>query len=140
LAGVVERLVGFVAEVARNLQIEVEAGYDLSRWGDSMKLLHALQVQAQALIDLAQVACALLGLQSSTYVDAGRKLLGEGLLGVEDFNDYKKIVGFRNVVVHAYLAVNLSIGDEVLRERKFFKAVELAEKLWRGLKERGIDP
>lgn len=42
--GVVGRLLGTIAEFTKRIDEEVDKGYDLSRWSDLMKFLHALQV------------------------------------------------------------------------------------------------
>ncbi len=41
----------------------------------------------------------------------------------------RSLVGFRSIVVHEYLAVDLRLVDEVLRERRYRRVLLLAEKL-----------
>ncbi len=138
--GAVKRLLKVVLDVTRNLDREVDKGYDLAEWGDQMKLLHALQVQAQALIDLVQRAASLLGHAPSTYVDSGRALLREGVLSEDDFRLFRAVVGFRNVIVHGYADVDLELVDSILRGREYRRLLSLAERVYLHLAERGLDP
>lgn len=138
--GVLGKLLDAIAELTRRIDEEVERGYDLSRWGDAMKFLHALQVQAQALIDMVQRAAAALGHAPSTYTDAAASLLKVGVIDEEDFRFFRAVVGFRNIVVHEYLAVDMRIVDRILREREYRSVLLLAEKVYLKLRERGVDP
>lgn len=139
--GALERLLSTIIEITRNIDDEVEKGYDLSRWGDQMKFLHALQVQAQALLDMVQHAASLLGYAPSTYIEAGRLLLKEKVMSEEEFKFYRAVVGFRNIVVHEYIRVDLNLVEEILKVRRYRKILELAESIVNKLRERGIiDP
>ena len=138
--GVIEGLLRFITEVTGRLDEEVEAGYNLERWGDQMKFLHALQLQAQALIDLFQRACALLGRIPSTYIESGRILVEKGLLTERDFRFYRSVVGFRNVLVHGYTRVNLEMVREILEKKLYRSILVLANKVYGELKRRGLDP
>lgn len=138
--GVIERLIGIIINITKNLDMEVEKGFNLSKWGDQMKFLHALQVQAQALIDLVQRIASLMGYTPSTYIESGKVLLNEGLMNEEDFKLYRAIVGFRNIVVHEYAEVNMSLVENLLRKREYRKILDLAEKIYRKAKIKGLDP
>lgn len=138
--GVVSRIVGAIAEYTRSIDCEVEKGFDLREWGDLMKYLHGLQVQARLLIDLFQRASSLLGYVPSTYVSAGEVLLKEGVIGEEDFDFYCSVVGFRNIVVHECLSVDVRIVEDILRSRSYRRVLLLAEKIYSRLRERGLDP
>lgn len=138
--GVIERLIGIIINITKNLDMEVEKGFNLSKWGDQMKFLHALQVQAQALIDLVQRIASLMGYTPSTYIESGKVLLNEGLMNEEDFKLYRAIVGFRNIVVHEYVEVNMSLVENLLRKREYRKILDLAEKIYRKAKIKGLDP
>ncbi len=138
--GVIERLIGNLVSITRNLDDEVEKGFDLSKWGDQMKFLHALQIQAQALIDLVQRVASLMGYTPSTYIESGKILLNEGFIDEEDFKFYKAIVGFRNIIVHEYVEINMKIVENILRRREYRKILRLAERIHKKVKERGLDP
>lgn len=138
--GAVGRLLSVIGELTRRIDEEVEKGYDLSRWGDEMKFFHALQIQAQALIDMTQRAAAALGHAASIYTDAAAFLFREGLIDEEDFRFFKAVVGFRNVVVNEYVSVDLSVVDRILGKREYRRVLTLAEKVYTGLRKRGVDP
>jgi len=93
-----------------------------------MMLLHALQIQAQALIDIVVRAASLLGYAPSTPSEALQSLLNEGVITVSEVEFLKKVIGFRNIVVHEYVDVDLSIVDDILRNRKYRELVYIAEK------------
>ena len=49
-----------------------------------MKFLHALQLQAQVLIDMVQRAAALMGEPTQSYAEAGAALARRGVFSPED--------------------------------------------------------
>jgi len=138
--GVVSKIVGAIVEYTRNIDREVERCFNLNEWGDLMKYLHGLQVQAQLLIDLFQRASSLLGYVPSTYVNAGEILLREGIIDEKDFSFYRSVVGFRNIVVHEYLPVDIRIVEDILHSRSYRRVLLLAEKIYSRLRKRGLDP
>jgi len=91
-------------------------------------------------MDLAQRAAAALGHAPSTYADAAAALLRGGVIGPDDHRFLKAVIGFRNVVVHEYLAVDTEIVDRILSKREYRRVLTLAEKIYRELKRRGLDP
>jgi len=72
-----------------------------------MKFLHALQLQAQVLIDMVQRAAALMGEPTQSYAEAGAALARRGVFSPEDLRLYRAVVGFRNVLVHGYTSVDM---------------------------------
>lgn len=110
-------LLGYIAKLTAYLDSIVERGYDLNNWDDLMRILHALQLQAQALVDVVQRVASLMGEPAQTYIEAGEALLRLGILNAEDFRLYRSIVGFRNVVVHGYISINIDQVDEILKNR-----------------------
>ena len=125
----VRALLEFIAKLTAYLDGVVERGYDLSNWDDLMRILHALQLQAQALIDMAQRAASLLGEPAQTYMEAGEALRRHGVLDPQDLTLYRSVVGFRNVVVHGYVSLDTAKVEEVLRKRLYRRILELAEKI-----------
>ena len=126
--------------MAKNLDREVDKGFDLSQWGEQMKFLHALQLQAQALIDLVQHACSLLGLMPSTYIESGKLLHAKGIFSKEEFKFYRAVVGFRNVLIHQYTSIDLKVVEKILKAKEYRRVLMLAEKVYRELEHRGLDP
>ncbi len=55
------------------------------------------------------------GLPQTAY-EAGHLLLEKGILGIEDLEIFRKIVGFRNVISHDYMSINKGIVYSILTE------------------------
>jgi len=51
-----------------------------------------------------------------TAYEAGHLLLEKGILGIEDLEIFRKMVGFRNVVGHDYLRIDKRIVYAILTE------------------------
>lgn len=122
-------LAEYIAKLAEYLDQEVSRGFDLSDFSQLLKFLHALQMQAQALIDMAQRAAALLGEPTNSYVLAGVVLARRGVFSQEDLKFYRAVVGFRNVVVHGYLEVDVGRVAGILARREYRRLVDLAMKI-----------
>jgi len=58
----------------------------------------------------------------------------------EDLTLFRRVLGFRNVVVHEYVSIDLGLVERVLRSREYRRVLELAEKVFRELAKRGCDP
>jgi uncharacterized protein YutE (UPF0331/DUF86 family) len=99
-----------------------------------------IQVQAQVLVDIAARAASALGLEVEGYVDAGYKLRTAGIIDEEDFRLYRRVVGFRNIVVHGYCSVSAETVREVIRGRRCRGVARLGLKVFDELRRRGFDP
>ncbi|MGC9105569.1 MAG: DUF86 domain-containing protein [Thermoprotei archaeon] len=102
---------------------------DLGDWVVFYSALHLLQSQAQALIDLFQRACSLKGLACESYYNAGERLKELGIISEDDLRFYKKVVGFRNLVVHEYARVDQSRVREIVSRKDYRRVLELARKV-----------
>ena len=91
--------------------------------------IYLLQTQAQALIDLAQRAATLMGMEVSGYVDAGEKLAVLGVINHEELKFYRSVVAFRNVVIHQYAVVDLEIIRRIIANREYRRVTEIARKI-----------
>ncbi|MEB3860251.1 MAG: DUF86 domain-containing protein [Desulfurococcales archaeon] len=98
---------------------------DVVRW---LALLHALQVQAQASLDLVARLSSLLGHTPSTPVEAIEALLLNKLITREEAAFLRRVVGFRNIVVHEYTAGSREIVETIVSERDHIKLAKLVEK------------
>jgi len=138
---ILERLLERLVELTKRLDEVNEEGYDLEDWRDQMMLLHALQLHSQIVIDIALRAAALLGYTPSSGYMAAKVLREEGVLGEDDARLLRSIIGFRNIVVHEYTGIRLEIVDEILREKRYYLGLRLAEKIIEALRGRGVvDP
>jgi len=104
-------------------------------------VLHTLQVASQALIDLAAHAVAEAGLGVPDRYAALPELLAKaGALSDDETVTFRKIVGFRNVLVHGYTSVSRQLVREILVERRFKDLERLALKIVEWARKHGVDP
>ena len=47
----------------------------------------------------------------------------------EDFRLYRAVVGFRNVLVHGYLSVDLGVLEDIIRNRRYRVVLRLAGRI-----------
>jgi len=99
--GVLSRLLNHVSEVIAKIDILSESG--LKSWVEELAALHALQIQAQALIGMFICVAAELGYSPETPFEAGRALLGENMLSHEEYELFRRVAGFRNILTRTHL-------------------------------------
>jgi uncharacterized protein YutE (UPF0331/DUF86 family) len=79
--------------------------------------LHRLQTSIQALIDIAAYVVGSLGIptpqHSADLIDA---LGGAGLISAEKSGNYRKMIQFRNRVVHLYNRIDPSMVRQILEQ------------------------
>lgn len=116
---VVERHLLALDAAVRNLQRH--AGRPLEDLEDDLDeqwiVLHGLQVCAQNVLDVATHLCASAGQDSDDYTAAIDGLARLGILPRDFATGFRAIAGFRNVVVHGYLEVDLETVHAVLNGR-----------------------
>lgn len=88
-----------------------------------------LQLAAQNALDIATHLAAAAGFDSVDYATAIDRLATAGVLSPEFAARFRGIAGFRNVLVHGYLEVDLALLHHLLHERladfaEFARAVE----------------
>ncbi|MCX8137864.1 MULTISPECIES: DUF86 domain-containing protein [Pyrobaculum] len=66
---------------------------------------------------------------------AARYLAEKGVFTQEEAAFFKKVVGFRNVIVHQYLAVDVDLVKRVLESREYRKVLSLAEKIYKAVQD-----
>ncbi len=104
-------------------------------------VLHILQVSSRALIDLASHIIAEAGIAIvDKYSSIPKILEGNGILGREDSTLFRKIIGFRNIVVHCYTRVSDKILLDILENRSYRDILRLAAEISRWARSRDIDP
>jgi uncharacterized protein YutE (UPF0331/DUF86 family) len=79
---------------------------------------HTLQIAVQAALDVAShiVSERRLG-EPSTNRELFERLAANGWLGTEQVGRLRDMVGFRNILVRGYGAVNVSIVEDIVRHR-----------------------
>jgi uncharacterized protein YutE (UPF0331/DUF86 family) len=111
LAALREALAGLSKHAGRSAQ-ELAANSDL-RWA----VERGLQLCTQNVLDIATHIAAAAGLDAPDYASAIDRLVEIAVLPAEFAARLRRIAGFRNVLVHGYLRVDLKIVEEVLAER-----------------------
>jgi uncharacterized protein YutE (UPF0331/DUF86 family) len=104
-------------------------------------VLHALQVASQALINLAAHVAAEAGLcVPERYAALPELLARAGALGEGEATTLRRIIGFRNIVVHGYAGVSRQLVRGIMAEHKFRDLEELALRVVEWARARGVDP
>ena len=136
--GSLARLMNTVAEMAARLDELRERG--LRDWVEELAALHALQVQAQALLDMVMRAAAELGYAPTSPREAAEILTAEGLLSREDYVLVRRVAGLRDIVVHGYAVVDMELVRRIISGREYARLVVLASKILEEAGRRGLDP
>lgn len=84
-----------------------------SRW----MVERGLQLCAQSALDVATHIAASRGRDVPDYASAIDELGRLGVLSREFASEFRSVAGFRNVLVHGYLDVDLNVLCSILRER-----------------------
>ncbi len=111
LAALREALSNLRRHAGRSAQ-ELRTDADL-RW----TVERGLQLCAQNALDIATHLAAASGLDSPDYATAIDRLAELAVLSPEFASRLRPIAGFRNVLVHGYLQVDLNVLERVLREK-----------------------
>lgn len=103
--------------------------------------LHMMQTSAQALLDMSYRLLSMLGEKPpASYSEAAIMLEKHGVLSREEAALLRRIAGFRNIVVHAYLALNMKLVHSILGGRKYRDMLIFASKLLQTAAQSSIDP
>lgn len=111
LAALREVLANLRRHAGRSAQ-ELRANADL-RWA----VERGLQLCVQNALDIATHLAAASGLDAPDYASAIDRLAELSVLPAEFAARLRPIAGFRNVLVHGYLQVDLSVVEEVLKNK-----------------------
>ena len=104
-------------------------------------VLHILQTSIQALIDIGTRVLSEMGVKPpSIYREIAKSLKDEEFLTDDESELMAKIIGFRNILVHGYLAINLELLKEILSAKKYNDIMKLAIKIVEKAQQLGIDP
>jgi uncharacterized protein YutE (UPF0331/DUF86 family) len=100
------RHVDHLADLQQRVKGPDDLRRDLSLHND---VLFSLLMVAQLVIDIAGELCARRGIRFESYVEAVRGLSGVGGMTPEVVEELAHLPGFRNVVVHEYLALDFDL-------------------------------
>lgn len=116
---VIRRHLAALREALANLRrhagcraVELRANADL-RW----TVERGLQLCVQNALDIATHLAAASGLDSPDYATAIDRLAELSVLSAEFAARLRPMAGFRNILVHGYLQVDLEILERILREK-----------------------
>lgn len=76
-----------------------------------------LQLAAQNALDVASHICSAVGQDPDTYRAAIDGLVETGALPADFGERFRRVAGFRNVLVHGYLEVDLDLVADILNEQ-----------------------
>jgi len=136
--GALARLASTVSRMTAKLDDLAAAG--LQGWVEELAALHALQVQARALLDMMLRVAAELGYSPEHPSEAAGILVGEGIISREDYEFVRRVIGFRNIVVHEYASVDMELVRGILEGREYRRVAALAAKILLEAERRGLDP
>lgn len=111
LAALREALANLRRHAGRSAQ-DLRANADL-RWA----VERGLQLCTQNTLDVATHLAAASGLDAPDYATAIDRLAELSVLSAEFTTRLRPLAGFRNVLVHGYLQVDLSVVEDVLRHK-----------------------
>ena len=137
--GVLARLESTAADMTSKLDRLAERLKTWS-WVEELATLHALQVEAQALLDTVMRLAAELGYRPTSPREAARRLYDEGLLGREELDLTARVTGFQNTVLHEYAGVNMDLVYGIVPGREYRRLAALAARLLERSESLGLDP
>ncbi len=135
---VLSRLSDVINDMPRKLDLVREKGLDY--WITELATLHALQVQAQALLDMILRPASELGYRPESPGEAARHLLEEGFLTMEEYDFVRRIIGLQDIIVHGYATVDMDLVERVIRNGEYRRLARLAGNLLEKAVEYGLDP
>jgi len=103
--------------------------------------LYTLQTAIQALIDVGLRFLVEIGRKPpQQYSDIGKMLEEDGVFTKSDSTLFRRIVGFRNIIVHRYLGIDVDLLKRIINEKLYHDIARLALKIIEEAEKRGIDP
>ena len=136
-----ERLLETISKHVELLNNALKRGIN---WDDTLELyaiLHALQIHAQAVIDYLLHTCSILNITVETPITCITELERRKLLTEKEANTLKRLVRFRNIVVHEYGAIDIDKVRKVINERGYYNVLLTIYKIHEYLRNNKIlDP
>ena len=103
--------------------------------------LHMLQVLVQSLIDMMYHYISEKGLKPpGTYSEAVSFMVKLKIFNENEAKIIKSMIGFRNILVHGYLSINLDTVREILQHRKYRELLVFSKKILEVALKEGVDP
>ncbi|MGC9153539.1 MAG: type VII toxin-antitoxin system HepT family RNase toxin [Vulcanisaeta sp.] len=103
-------------------------------------VLHMLQVAIQALIDMGSHIMVEKGLKApSTYSEIPIYLNQSGIISGDDTTLFRRMIGFRNVLVHNYSQISIDVLRDILAKALYRDLLKIAVRLYEYAVSNGID-
>ena len=91
-------------------------------FNDYLAMERALQILVESFIGFSRYSLQMcFDQKSSKSVEALGHLYHNGVFTKNEYETYKKIVGFRNVLVHDYLNLDSAITAQIVRKKEYQK-------------------
>ena len=104
-------------------------------------VLHLMQVAIQAMIDLGSRVVVELGYKiPSTYSELPLILKELNAIDDSEVALMRRIIGFRNIVVHGYTRISITLVKRIMEERKYRDILILSVKILNYALDKNIDP
>ena len=136
-----ERLLEHISRHVDILDNAMRRGID---WSDTLQVysvLHALQIHAQAIIDYLLHTCATLKIPVETPITCIEELEKKGFVETHEAIGLKRLVRFRNLIVHEYSSIDLERVKNVVYTKGYKRVFKVILKLHERLeKEKLLDP
>ena len=116
---VVRRHLAEMRRAVANLKQHSDASATRLRADSDLRWMveRGLQLCTQNAIDVATHLSSSAGLDASDYATAIDRLAELGVLPVDFTSVFRNVAGFRNVLVHGYLDVDLDVIEQILSAR-----------------------
>ena len=136
-----ERLLEQILRHTSMLDEVLERGID---WADTLQVysvLHAPQIHAQATIDYLLHTCAAIGASAETPIRCIEELEQRNIIAPGRAEELKRLVRFRNLIVHGYAPIDLERVKKVFHGRGYRRITEYVLDLHKRLEAEGtLDP
>ncbi len=136
-----EKLLETIISHSNIIDEAVKRGID---WSDTLQLyavIHTLQIHAQAVIDYILHTCSILGVGVETPILCIAELRRRGLVSSEEEELLKRLVRFRNIVVHGYTTVDVNRVKAIVESKGYWSATRIVSKIQAELEKRNLlDP
>ena len=87
---------------------------------EEQAMLHSLQITIENAIGKARHILKLHNKKVPVNAyDLFEELKSQGFIQLEELNQWKKIIGLRNTIVHEYMKVNMKLVTNVILEKKY---------------------
>jgi len=104
-------------------------------------VIHVLQIHAQTIIDYLLHTCSILRISSETPIHCIYELEKIGLIKEDDADLLRKLVKFRNIVVHEYGSIDVRRVMNIIDSQGYKRAYVIIKDLHKKLEEsKLLDP